>query len=536
MSDFKTPPDPDSDETRISNDKTRVIETPPPSPPTVTESTNAKIERLIDNSHTIGPKIGPGCQLKDRFDLLEEIGSGGMGKVYKALDRRDIEAGNTRFIAIKLINDEYKNDPNLLKALHTEARRTQSLSHANIVTVFDFDRDHDIVFMTMEYIDGVPLDTLIRSNPDGLPVQEALDIIKKIAEALAFAHSVGIIHSDLKPGNILITNKKQVKVYDFGIARATKDMLSRSFDPGILGGLTPSYASLEMIHNDPPDPKDDIYALGCIAYQLFSGQHPFNKLSADVVWQKKLQPKKLSNLSNAQWQTLASALSLTRQERIRDVPTFIDGLSQTSPTFSIAKLWPVVVVIAGLSAGGYWYWQQNNLPVQPQQLESQTAVSQPVQTPEPTRTEQVVATPQETPVSEPEKTSSPSPQWQGNVDLWVSQTQYHIGEQLQFGFTVNEDMYVKIMLVNSEQQAMMIFPNPYRLSSFCKAGIEYRIPPENAEFSLNIEGPAGTDRIIALGSKTPIPDSVFDLDNNGQFKAVNLNDSLTQTQIDYVIE
>ena len=232
---------------------------------------------------------GTGSLLKNRFDLLEVIGSGGMGTVFKSLDRRDIEAGNSAFIAIKVINDEYKNDSDLLKALHSETRKTQALAHPNIVTVYDFDRDGDTVFMTMEFIDGAPLDKVIKTNPKGMSPNKAMKIISKMAQALIYAHSKNIIHLDFKPSNVFVDLKNHVKVFDFGIARLANSAFSRGFDASVLGGLTPSYASLEMFKNETPDPRDDLYALACVSYELLSGQHPFNRASAETAQQKKLK-------------------------------------------------------------------------------------------------------------------------------------------------------------------------------------------------------------------------------------------------------
>lgn len=162
---------------------------------------------------------GSGSVLKNRYDLLEKIGTGGMGSVYKALDRRDIEAGNSAFIAVKVLNDEFRANPELLKAMHSEARKTQSLAHPNILTVYDFDRDGPIVFMTMEYLEGVTLDKIVKNHPAGLEQSEALAIIRQICAALSHAHAKGIIHSDFKPSNVFIDIHNRVKILDFGIAR-----------------------------------------------------------------------------------------------------------------------------------------------------------------------------------------------------------------------------------------------------------------------------------------------------------------------------
>ncbi|WP_051906422.1 serine/threonine-protein kinase [Methylomarinum vadi] len=202
----------------------------------------------VTSTDTKRKQLSTGSLLKDRFELLEEIARGGMGTVYKALDKRDIEAEQTTFLAVKVLNDELQADNALLKALHSEAKKSQELAHPNIVTVYDFDRVDNHIFMMMEYMDGVSLDQVIRGNPNGLPLDQALSIIDQLAMALAHAHSRHIIHSDFKPSNVFVGRDKRVKVIDFGIARVVKSERKEKFDAAILRGLTPAYASLEMFH------------------------------------------------------------------------------------------------------------------------------------------------------------------------------------------------------------------------------------------------------------------------------------------------
>src|SRR6185312_4487617 len=216
--------------------------------------------------------VAVGSLLKGRFYLEREIGRGGMGVVYKARDERKVEARDRDpYVAVKVLNDEFRRHPDSLISLQRESRRSQQLAHDNIVRVYDFDKDRTIVFMTMEYVDGSDLKQLIREKAyNGMPLEQARPLIEGMARALGRAHAAGVVHSDFKPANVMVTREGVPKVFDFGIARAGKHMgdavgEQTVFDAGTLGALTPAYASLEMIHGKEPVPGDDVYALGCVA-------------------------------------------------------------------------------------------------------------------------------------------------------------------------------------------------------------------------------------------------------------------------------
>ncbi|RBE79188.1 serine/threonine protein kinase, partial [Xanthomonas oryzae pv. oryzae] len=150
-------------------------------------------------------QVGVGMLLKARFLLVREIGRGGMGVVYLARDERKVEARDRHpYIAVKVLNDDFRRHPDSLIALQRESRRAQSLAHDHIVRVYDFDKDGAIVFMTMEYIEGDDLRGLIRSRlGEGMPLAEAWPLIEGMGRALQRAHAAGIVHSDFKPGNVM---------------------------------------------------------------------------------------------------------------------------------------------------------------------------------------------------------------------------------------------------------------------------------------------------------------------------------------------
>ena len=223
--------------------------------------------------------------LNDRFVLGPIIGKGGMGVVYKARDLRKMEVNDKDdVVAIKVLSSELRDLPKYLIALQREAKKAQILAHPNIVTVYDFDRDGDIAYMTMEYLDGIPLSKIIEAHAP-LPRKEAVRIIRNIVHGLAYAHKHKIVHSDLKPSNIFLLKNGAIKILDFGIARAfqTHDEKSSHITTLnlALNAFTPAYASCEIIDNIPPTPKDDIYALGCVAHELLTRKHPYDRTYAN---------------------------------------------------------------------------------------------------------------------------------------------------------------------------------------------------------------------------------------------------------------
>jgi len=270
-----------------------------------------------------------GAVLLNRYRLVEELGRGGMGQVFKAVDRY-LEGDGKRnpFIALKALNATYVADVDARSALLDEAMRAKTLSHDNIVRVDNFDWDGPYIFITMEYLRGNALDVLMRRDfADGLPVATAWPIIEKMGDALEYAHRKGVVHSDVKPSNIFITHKNAVKVLDFGIsrlmARSAAIQTETQFEQGNpIAGLTPAYASLEQWRREEPDPRDDIYAFALVVYELLTGKHPFAGAPSVRAFEVGLEPRRIDALSRAQWEALRSALELSREARTKTVKEF----------------------------------------------------------------------------------------------------------------------------------------------------------------------------------------------------------------------
>jgi serine/threonine protein kinase len=310
-----------------------------------------------------GRMKGVGDTLNGRFVLEECIGFGGMGTVYKALDLRKLEASDRNpYIAIKVLNVQFSGHPQSLIALQREAKKAQTLAHPNIVTVYDFDRDGPMVYLTMEFLAGEPLSRTLRS-PDfiGLPFDKAMKIVSGVARALAYAHERGFVHCDLKPANIIVTHRGEVKVIDFGIARVFRqtdeDSEATIFDAGSLGGLTPAYASPEMIEHLIPDPRDDIYALACITYELLTGKHPFNRLSATQARSEGLKPARPEHLRYSQWRGLRNALAFERYARTPAVTQFLEELTRKRHPVMYVALGGGGLALGILIAAGLGYYR-----------------------------------------------------------------------------------------------------------------------------------------------------------------------------------
>jgi len=318
-----------------------------------------------NRQHANKPKlIGIGSVLKQRFILKEQLGSGGMGTVFRATDLRREEAQDHQAdVAIKVLNDEFKDDPELLIALQRETKKTQMLAHPNIVTVYDFDKDDSTVFMVMELLEGESLSQFISEKcVGGLAFKDSWHIIKGLALALAYAHKKNIIHSDFKPGNVFITSDGGVKVLDFGIACAAikpgVDDEDTVFNARDLGALTPAYASLEMLQGKAPDPSDDVYALACVCYEILSGKHPYGKLSAQKALELNVEIPAIQ-LKKRQRLALQHALAFKKKDRTVTIDVF---LNEIEPKSSLPKVLSIAafVLISAVSAGYYYVFNEMN--------------------------------------------------------------------------------------------------------------------------------------------------------------------------------
>lgn len=307
--------------------------------------------------------VAVGSLLKGRFYLEREIGRGGMGVVYKARDERKVEARDRDpYVAVKVLNDEFRRHPDSLISLQRESRRSQQLAHDNIVRVYDFDKDRTIVFMTMEYVDGSDLKQLIRERAyNGMPLEQARPLIEGMARALSRAHAAGVVHSDFKPANVMVTREGVPKVFDFGIARAGKHMgdavgEQTVFDAGTLGALTPAYASLEMIHGKDPVPSDDVYALGCVTFELLTGKHPYDKASAEVAMREGRKPPPVKGLTKQQYKALCASVAFRAEDRLKSANALVEGLREVGLRERAMPYLIYGVPAILVFAGGVWGW------------------------------------------------------------------------------------------------------------------------------------------------------------------------------------
>jgi len=226
------------------------------------------------------------------FEVLEKLGQGGMGVVYKA---RDTQLG--RLVALKLLMPEAVADPERKKRFVQEARTASALNHPNIITIYEIDRagpeSASTDFIAMEYVQGQPLNRLIAGR--GLQVRELLKYAVQIADALTVAHAAGIIHRDLKPANVMVTGPQSarpglVKVLDFGLAKLTERAEGDPAAPTVTAGDAPftkhgailgtvAYMSPEQAEGGTLDPRSDIFSFGTVLYEMLTGRQPFSRPS-----------------------------------------------------------------------------------------------------------------------------------------------------------------------------------------------------------------------------------------------------------------
>ena len=210
------------------------------------------------------PEVGQ--RYGGRYKLISRIAIGGMGEVWQAKDEVIL-----RDVAIKILKPEYLGDPGFLERFRTEARHAARVNHEGIANVFDYGEDSGSAFLVMELVPGDSLAKILERDKS-LAVDRVLDIVAQTARALYAAHEEGMVHRDVKPGNLLITPDGHVKITDFGIARVA-DQVSLTASSQVMG--TVQYLAPEQATGKPASPATDIYSLGIVAYEALAGKRPF---------------------------------------------------------------------------------------------------------------------------------------------------------------------------------------------------------------------------------------------------------------------
>lgn len=333
---------------QMCSDAVRLLYQQSPSPQ-LTEDHTLSLKRIIEAAEHDGPedwtvvfeneqdasadgeslpavKLLPGHILKNRFVLEEKLGSGGVGIVFRAHDRllQRAAAGPAK-IALKVLREEFRTNPEQLDALQREAGHAQGLSHPNIVRVYDLHEDRGTYFLTMELLKGELLRTLLaRLARAPLSRERTLRIITGMCRGLAHAHEHGLVHADFKPGNVILTAGDEPKILDFGLAQVAAPFgktrngsaPDSSKSPR---AVTPAYASCNRLEGGPPSFSDDVYSLSCVIYELLSGRHPYDRKSALVARAMNLRPSRIEHLTDLQWRTLATGLKPSREHRSTQV-------------------------------------------------------------------------------------------------------------------------------------------------------------------------------------------------------------------------
>ena len=322
------------DEADEARDATEIVAASPIPPPVA----RLAYSRVRKSEASVSPVAAPkpretrypavGSVLHDRFVLEERLGSGGMGTVFKALDRNRLGLpAADRHVALKVLREELTTRPEAVHCLTQEFLQTQHLSHPGVINVFDLGTDGGHPYITMELLEGELLSSVLaRTAPLRLERRDADSILSELGSALAYAHERGIVHADIKPSNIMITERGGLRILDFGAATLLKSEPWISEPGQSFNAVTLAYASCERLAGETPDVRDDIFSYACVAYELLAGMHPFGRKSAVEARAQRIPLRPIPGLTRRQWRALAKGLAWDRSMRQENLAAVLRDL------------------------------------------------------------------------------------------------------------------------------------------------------------------------------------------------------------------
>jgi serine/threonine protein kinase len=302
-------------------------------------------EKINGNGKTlIGKRIG------GKYQIIDKIGEGGMGAIYKGYD-----SSLNRFVAVKVLNDIYLAVDEAVERFKQEAQATAQLGHPNILSVIEFitsSKKQNLLCIVSEFLVGEDLEKALRDGP--FPIERASRIIFQVLEAISTAHSKGIVHRDLKPGNIFLLENPPdfVKILDFGLAKIFSDLDAKQITKEIKMFGTPRYMSPEQCLGRKVDHRTDIYSCGMILYEMLEGAHPFDGGTQEIIKKQISEPpKEPVNCSKAVAKVILKALEKEPEKRFQSAVEFKEALEAALKPKRVSFFGNVVKRISILSKG-----------------------------------------------------------------------------------------------------------------------------------------------------------------------------------------
>lgn len=276
--------------------------------------------------------------LGGRYKIERLLGVGGMGAVYRARDLLREQFGDPEpYVAVKTLSDDFAEYPDANALLYSEFALTARLNHPHVVRLFGFEVDvpSQRAFLTLELLKGLTLDQLLSERPDGLPWSELQEIAIALLDALSYSHSLGVLHGDLKPSNVMLA-EDGLRLFDYGLGQPVEGLL-----PGLprlcrnrFTAWTPRYAALELLDGAALTAAADVYALACVLYELASGRHPFRRQSAKQARAMELdkQLQRPEQLPAHCWPALRTALAFEEAQRGISCAQLLEVFRQPTPS------------------------------------------------------------------------------------------------------------------------------------------------------------------------------------------------------------